>query len=523
MKLNRKKSRTRVPARTHEGAPACTVSAEKELRRSVMACMLWEGQFYEDGESISDRIASLVERVKPEKVAEIAIEARTSGNLRHVPLLLVREMARRGGSIVSETLAEVIQRPDELSEFVSIYWKDGKQPLSAQVKKGLAKAFTKFSEYSLAKYDRDVDIRLRDVLYLCHAKPLDGREGYDKKARQRRPLKRLREQEQLFLRLVEGNLRAPDTWEVNLSAGEDKRETFERLITEEKLGTLALIKNLRNMQEAGVDEDLIREALVTANTKRTLPFRFVTAAKYAPRFESELEQAMFRCLEKYTKLPGKTILIVDVSGSMYQGGVSGKSEVDRAEVACSLAVLIREVCEDARIYATAGDDFAEVHKTEFVPARRGFALSDGIYKMCHPLGGGGIFLHQVLKYVEKKEGGTDRIVVITDEQDCDHNPARSPKNTVPFGDTNYLINVASFKNGIGYGNWTHIDGWSDAVIEYIAAVEGHVRQTKPKRKVAIRKKAAKSKTATARGANAAGKKIVAKRKTATKRISKTKK
>ena len=34
-----------------------------------------------------------------------------------------------------------------------------------------------------------------------------------------------------------------------------------------------------------------------------------------------------------------------------------------------------------------------------------------------------------------------------------------------------MINVASYKNGVGYGKWTHIDGWSDAVIEYIRALE----------------------------------------------------
>ena len=35
----------------------------------------------------------------------------------------------------------------------------------------------------------------------------------------------------------------------------------------------------------------------------------------------------------------------------------------------------------------------------------------------------------------------------------------------------YVINVASYKNGVGYGKWTHIDGWSEAVIEYIRALE----------------------------------------------------
>jgi hypothetical protein len=145
MKTNTKPA----PLRTHEGAVAKHISPEAQLRRSVMSCMLWEGEFYESGVSISERIKSLIPQVDPRAVADIAIEARSKMNLRHVPLLIVRAMAMlpKHRALVAETLASVIQRPDELSEFVSIYWKDKRQPLSAQVKKGLAKAFTKFNAY----------------------------------------------------------------------------------------------------------------------------------------------------------------------------------------------------------------------------------------------------------------------------------------------------------------------------------------------------------------------------------------
>ena len=124
--------------RTHEGAPAKHISsAEQELRRSVLACMLWENQFYEDGVAIAGRIRELVPKVAAEKVAALAVEARTQMKLRHAPLLLVREMARLAThrQMVAETLFRVVQRADELSEFVALYWSEGKQPLSAQVKR----------------------------------------------------------------------------------------------------------------------------------------------------------------------------------------------------------------------------------------------------------------------------------------------------------------------------------------------------------------------------------------------------
>jgi 60 kDa SS-A/Ro ribonucleoprotein len=28
-----------------------------------------------------------------------------------------------------------------------------------------------------------------------------------------------------------------------------------------------------------------------------------------------------------------------------------------------------------------------------------------------------------------------------------------------------------YRNGVGYGEWTHIDGWREAVIDYIAELE----------------------------------------------------
>src|SRR5215471_13380891 len=192
--------------RTHEGAPARHISPELQLRRSMLACMLWEDQFYEDGVAIAGRIRELVAQIPAEKVAALAVEAREKMKLRHAPLLLVREMARlkTHRHLVAETLARVIQRADELAEFVALYWSEGKQPLSAQVKKGLASAFTKFDEYALAKYNRAAPVKLRDVLFLCHAKPLD------------------QAQADLWKRLVDGELATPDTWEVSLSAGADK-------------------------------------------------------------------------------------------------------------------------------------------------------------------------------------------------------------------------------------------------------------------------------------------------------------
>lgn len=426
---------------THEGAKGRAFTPEQELRRALMNAMLWEDQFYEDGVAIGERIAALVPKVAAEKVAAMAIEAREDMKLRHAPLLIVREMARHEGhkALVADTLERIVQRPDELTEFLAIYWSDALGPMqqrkaravSAQVKKGLARAFAKFDAYQLAKYNRDGAVRLRDVLFLVHAKPKDAA------------------QEKIWKELVDGKLAAPDTWEVSLSGGASKRETFERLIADKKLGALALLRNLRGMQVAGVPKSVIGKALDAMRTDRVLPYRFIAAAQHAPDLEPELEHAMFRSIDGHVRLAGKTRLLVDVSGSM-DAAMSAKSEMRRLDAAVGLAVLAREIGEDVEIFT-----FSNAVKK--VAPRRGFALRDAIV---HSQPHGGTELGKAIAEVDQK--GV-RLIVFTDEQSHDVVPA--PKGV------GYMVNVASYQHGVGHGPWRRIDGFSEKILDWIIASE----------------------------------------------------
>jgi hypothetical protein len=177
MKINVKRAFSMVW--THEGAPARTITDVQRLRRLVLPCLLWEDAFYVDGKTIAEQIRDGVAAVPADVAAAIAVEAREQFHLRHAPLWIVREMARRhaGSALVGDTLARVIARPDEIGEFVALYWKDKREPLSAQAKKGLAKAFAKFDRYQLAKYAKGGAVRLRDVMFLTHPKPAEDAVG----------------------------------------------------------------------------------------------------------------------------------------------------------------------------------------------------------------------------------------------------------------------------------------------------------------------------------------------------------
>jgi 60 kDa SS-A/Ro ribonucleoprotein len=159
---------------------------------------------------------------------------------------------------------------------------------------------------------------------------------------------------------------------------------------------------------------------------------------------------MLGSLAVQPKLPDKTVLLVDVSGSMISA-LSAKSQMLRTDAAYGLAVLLREVCAEVSAYTFSS---ALVR----VPARRGFALRDAL-DSSQPHNA--TYLGKALEQLGEKY---DRIIVITDEQAHDRVPA-------PKAGLGYVINVASYKNGVGYGRWTHIDGWSEAVIDYIRALE----------------------------------------------------
>jgi hypothetical protein len=431
-------ARTNVTARnqnfTHEGGPAVpALSVEKQLRRSVLSCLLWEDEFYESGQEIAKRIAELAEKVPPQVLAHLAVEARTQYNLRHVPLLLLTVLSKtgRGDKRVAETVEKVISRADELGELLAIYWKGGRRMVPAQMRKGLDRAIRKFNEYALAKYDRDGAVKLRDVLRIVRPKPENE------------------EQSALWKRAKDRTLATPDTWEVGLSGGGDKKETFTRLLQENKLGYLALLRNLRNMAQAGVDEDLVKRAILArkGGAERVFPFRYVAAARAAPQYEPALDTALQEAIGELTPLEGKTAILVDVSGSM-SSKISSKSDLRRIDAAAALASIFPGL---ARV-------FVFNHTVQEVPRRLGMAGVDAITAHL----GGGTELGRAVTAANAL--GYDRIIVISDEQTADCVPD-------PITRKAYMINVASNKHGVGYGPWTHIDGFSEQVLRFIHEVE----------------------------------------------------
>lgn len=426
----------RVPSiKNHEGGVAKRITPIQELRRSVLASFLFEGTFYENGEDHAARVTALARQVTGAELAALADEARNTHHLRHISLYLCVLLIERRDSnqLVAECINNVVQRADELAEIVALYWRNGKKPITKQMKVGLGRAFNKFGAYQMAKYNRDgKTVKLKDVLFLSHAKPKD------------------KNQENVFRQLVEDKLPVPDTWEVRLSAGKDKKSSFEELIREGGLGYFALLRNLRNMDQNGVDPQLVTKAIIArqGGADKVLPFRFTAAARAAPAYRNALDVALHARVDEMPPFDGHTIILVDISGSM-KHPLSAKSDLTRMDAAATLACM----------FPGSAQVFSFSSQTREVKVFRGL---QGIENIIKSQANGSTYLGEAVKLVNKLPH--DRLIVITDEQ----HQGRVPD---PVCNAAYMINVATYRNGVGYGKWTHIDGFSENVLTWMKEIE----------------------------------------------------
>lgn len=429
-----------------------------QLRLCVLTNLLWEKNAYIDGESVSNKIGELIPLCNVQDVANLVIEARKIQKLRHTPLYIVSEMLKHDNMrpLVKDILPEICTRADMITDMLAIYWKDGKRPLPNALKIGLAKSFYNFNEYQFAKYDRNAPIKLRDVMFLCHPKPRNAKE------------------KELFAKIAGRTLAIPETWETMLSRGKDKKETWEYLIKNNKIGGLAMLRNVRNMMNANVDTPIIKQGIKNMNSSMILPLDFMKANRLTDDiFERELEDKMLYSYKDISKLPGKSLLVIDVSGSM-TAPISDSSIFTRYDAAAALMTLASFKCEDYTIVLTGGNDRKRTEKhivDKYAPI--GFGLDNYLNKSAHNIGWGGIFTAQCINSLKKElTDKYERIIVFSDSQDIDVAHGSKVKPQV-FGKYNYIINVGSHTNSIAYnGIWdAEITGWSEHFLDYIAAYE----------------------------------------------------
>lgn len=429
--VSRKASKTK----TFEGASVISETPLKTLERVLNAHMLWEDTFYLEGKDAAEILKDVVHRAighDADGAARIIVAARRVHNIRHASLLAAVEFAKSEADNRHLVLQHVISRADELAEALSMA---GAKKAPHAVMRAVRNAFEdgRFDEYQFAKYKgNNRALTLRDAVFLTHPSP--------KKA-------------PLVQKIVDETLEVPNTWETRLSSGEDKGEVFTDLLKTNKLGAMALLRNLRNMDEAGVDTTLIKEALSKANWSRVLPFRFLAAAKTAPRYQKLLDDAFEVAVANSNPLPGRTAVLVDHSGSM-TSNVSKDSILQLWQIGNCMASAIR------------GDVDLYYWGTYTVKAKSNWQRLSTALADFDPKVGYGTEVGQAINFA-RKNGKYDRFIVVTDMQFAD-------RSVLALSDweKGYTINLAPYDNpGLVTGDWTHLTGYSTATLRYIAEAE----------------------------------------------------
>lgn len=425
------------------------------LRRVTLANLLFESNYYQSSDAIMIQIENLCHKVSGEKIIELANECRFEQKLRHTPLWLLLLAHEIHQISIQDDLAKICTRPDMTMDFLQMLKvRTSSFKMSKSIKKGLAKAFDNYDSYQISKYRKsNLDLSLVDVVNLVHPKPTE-KNG------------------EALKELVHDTIQPANTWEVALAQGADKKETFERMIEENSLGALAILRNIRNMNEANVERVIIKKAISQVHSPWLTPLNFLAAQRNAPEFTADIDLAMQKTF-KQDLIKGTTILAIDVSGSMGEFS-SGNSKFTRMDLAFAMAAVGTYIFEDLILVFTAGSDQSRIGKHMTWNNGKGLSIFNEFNYIKNKLGGGGIFTYQLCEWLKEKgyAKNADRLVVISDSQDIDAYYGSSKKpDTSPYK-SSYIIDISTHTHGIKTNNWTaEINGWSDKVFHYIKALE----------------------------------------------------
>lgn len=455
---------------THEGGLGYVRDAKSELWLLAVTNMVGEGTFYERPEVRDGRFQTLIHQVTSEDPAWVSgfvPYLRNEMQMRSASIVMAAEYVKAKGPNGRAVVNSAMSRADEPGEMLAYWFARYGRSMPAAIKRGVADAAVRlYNEKSLLKYDTPGPWRFGNVIILTHAWehirpasawkkelflqaiarhngesrpiPVDGPGALPMLAKHQQllvadPAVR---KEYAFTELQEGGF----TWE-NYSAwlqGPMDAAAWANIIP--SMPYMARLRNLRNFEEAGVPEDVLegvarslRDPEAVAKS-RQFPIRFLSAwrATQSMTFGPALEKAVQLSLNNVSSLPGRTLVLIDCSGSMFPGGgwgVSDKSKVARFELAGVFGAALAIRAEQADLYAY-GSSLQPIH---FTPHSSVLRLVSSLENL------GGTETWAAVRATYTKH---DRIVILTDEQ------AFRDDGSVPDANI-YTFNVAGYRPAQG--------------------------------------------------------------------------
>ena len=480
---------TNVAVRNAQGGIGYVRSPKSELFLAGVSTLVEDTAYDKSGERMS-RIRGLVQKVTLEDsqwIKDFVFWLRHTANMRSVSLAIALDAAKvlndnklAGGR---QIVAAAMDRADEPAEAVAYWHANYGRRIPQSVKRGIADAATKlYNERSLVKYDSSSKaVRFADVIQLVHPEPKNNYQSVlFKYALDRRYNDKAAVPAEL--KFVSGNKEFKDA---DLDLDNLKGATWEQLSSKTKMdaaaweaviptmGYMALLKNLRNFIEAGVSRKVMGEVAAKISDpaevakSKQLPFRFWSAYNAVGNnnvFKLAIDDALNASAKNVPALKGKSLILVDVSGSMHWS-YSSKSDVMPVDSAGLFAGVLGSRAESADIvWFGSSSGLVKFSKTDSP-----LEIKKAIYQE-----GGGTNLRQAVSKWYK--AGYDRVIVLTDEQ---HN-SRDVFSVVPTNVPVFVWNLAGYASAASAQSNVYTQGGlSDNSFSYIELIEAGVNEKFP--------------------------------------------
>jgi hypothetical protein len=448
----------------------------QHLYELTVSTLFGRSTFYRSSDalvqSLRTEVRTAVEMGALDFVANLAIHARGEMNIRTIPIVLVVEFAkalREQGKTyphLRHLVRDVIQRADQITDMyaysLDVFGEKGKIPMA--IKRGVGDAFNNFGEYAFAKYNRAGAITIKDVLRIVHPVANEAKQGA------------------IFQKIIDENLETPYTWETELSRNgqlpeaerKSKAKLWTELLTSEKLGYMALLRNMRNIHDAGVAHNVVKThvADIIADEQRVaasrqLTFDFLQAYDVIKPLNSSMATAVSKAVDisvKYLPKVGEKIwVIIDYSGSM-----SGKA----IETATLLAAALLKANDGSERLAVTM--FGSAAKTIHTVDTNNSVLAIQRELLTHRRGNiaGSTEFQAAMREYPGLGFVPDTIVVFTDGEINRFHYPDLQKNS---GDSNTVKLVVNLDGApttpfIKQAGWYAMAGWTPAMFKWVPAI-----------------------------------------------------
>lgn len=405
------------------------------------------------------KVDPLLNDLNPEQIDCIINTCIDTYKLRTSPLVIA-VVALKQGKLINpkQQITKCLVRADLCCVALDVYRHlNGKTPFANSLKNAIREKLPTFSDYDLIKGAVGTsNFKLKDVLNIVHPLPKDDAQSI------------------LFKQILEGNTPKLDNWETVISGASsisEKIMQWERLLLDDKIKNVALLRNLSNLMLHNVNFDIICQKLGELDFDKVNIFHVLSAllnikTKYpslVPKLNSIVE-------EKATpELDGETLIILDVSGSM---GFEPEAK-NFLGIASMLAYYAIKSSNNPTLLYTAGGYTIQKVASQYYQGDLATSKFEdiclGIRTARETIGYGGIFTRQCIDEVKATGIQYKRIIVISDSADSDNSGVKA----TPNGQYNYLLDISGESNNVIFdNNWDlEINGWSESLIDIIKKYE----------------------------------------------------